>query len=157
LVGSWGYNSAIVDGQFGLLSKDGASSFDTVALGTDDPAFADSGANGDALLTPIDASLVVNYLNVAARAEGESSIVTHEDIRYWNGALDELYSAVSERPASREEDGYARVARIDAALAYFELDEVPFEAPELNDVGRTNPDAVDKALEALLNDPFSSG
>jgi hypothetical protein len=33
------FNAVVVDGSFGLLSKDGSSSFDTLMVKTDDPAF----------------------------------------------------------------------------------------------------------------------
>jgi hypothetical protein len=33
------FNAVTVDGDFGLLSKDGASSFDEVTVKTNDPAF----------------------------------------------------------------------------------------------------------------------
>jgi hypothetical protein len=39
LAGSWGYNAAVVDGQVGVLSKDGAASFSSVRIRTNDPAF----------------------------------------------------------------------------------------------------------------------
>ncbi|MDH4157891.1 MAG: matrixin family metalloprotease [candidate division Zixibacteria bacterium] len=35
------FNAVVVDGSFGLLSKDGSSSFDTLTVKTDDPAFRD--------------------------------------------------------------------------------------------------------------------
>jgi hypothetical protein len=39
-VGSVGYNSALVDGRFGLVSMDNAASFDNIVIRTNDPAFA---------------------------------------------------------------------------------------------------------------------
>ena len=33
------FNSAVVDGGFGLLGRSGATSFDTLTFKTDDPAF----------------------------------------------------------------------------------------------------------------------
>jgi len=45
MVGSWGYNAAVVDGGMGVLTRDGTSSFDEVRIRTNDPAFA-----GDSLL-----------------------------------------------------------------------------------------------------------
>jgi len=39
MAGSWGYNSAVVDGEFGVLTRDGSTSFDRVRIRTDDPAF----------------------------------------------------------------------------------------------------------------------
>ncbi len=40
-VTGWGFNSAIVDGGFGLLTRGASSSFDAVTIKTNDPAFAD--------------------------------------------------------------------------------------------------------------------
>jgi hypothetical protein len=39
LVASWGFNSAVVDGVFGVLTRNGASSFDSFRIRTNDPAF----------------------------------------------------------------------------------------------------------------------
>jgi hypothetical protein len=39
MVGSWGYNAAVVDGEFGLLAQGGAGSFDHFRV-PNDPAFA---------------------------------------------------------------------------------------------------------------------
>jgi hypothetical protein len=39
MVGSWGYNSAVVDGKVGVLGKDGSASFSSVRVRTNDPAF----------------------------------------------------------------------------------------------------------------------
>ncbi|NIM49027.1 MAG: hypothetical protein GTO22_07180, partial [Gemmatimonadales bacterium] len=39
------FNAVTVDGGFGLLSKDGSSSFDTVTVRTDDPQFRTEGHN----------------------------------------------------------------------------------------------------------------
>jgi Ca2+-binding RTX toxin-like protein len=36
---SWGFNSAVVDGLFGLIARDGSASFDTVQVRTNDEAF----------------------------------------------------------------------------------------------------------------------
>ena len=42
LIAGWGFNSAVVDGDFGLLTRDGTSSFDHVTVRTNDPAVATS-------------------------------------------------------------------------------------------------------------------
>ena len=44
MVTSWGYNSAIVDGAFGTLSRSGTASFDVFKLKTNDPAWYSGGS-----------------------------------------------------------------------------------------------------------------
>jgi hypothetical protein len=41
------FNGAVIDGDFGLLSKDGSSSFNEVIVKTDDPAFSDPGGGNN--------------------------------------------------------------------------------------------------------------
>jgi len=61
------FNAVTVDGDFGLLSKDGTISFDAVTVKTDDPAFRDDGDNLMAAEAPV------------AQAETES-MLTYDDL-----------------------------------------------------------------------------
>jgi hypothetical protein len=43
-VTSWAYNAPVVDGNVGVLTRSGTSSFDSIVIKTDDPAFASGGS-----------------------------------------------------------------------------------------------------------------
>jgi len=69
--GSWGYNSAVVDGEIGLFTKGGNSSFDSLRIRTNDPAFATSSTGSmtasSAIANPeADASRVVTLEQLEA-------------------------------------------------------------------------------------------
>lgn len=53
-IAGYAFNAVTVDGQFGLLSKDGSTSFDVVSVKTDDPAFATETASGEKLLVAVE-------------------------------------------------------------------------------------------------------
>ncbi len=100
------YNGVTVDGGFGLLSRTGAVSFDEVRVQTDDPDYLvwsqpvaartaevlDKGvaskpatavldANRDGFISPIDALLVINYLNDGSESlAGLSGAVSPADL-----------------------------------------------------------------------------
>ena len=82
---SWGFNGAVVDGDVGVLTRSGTTSFDTYRIRTNDPAFATASptilaatsamtgptaspvtmpdANGDGKVTPLDALILINAIN----------------------------------------------------------------------------------------------
>lgn len=116
------FHAVTVDGGFGLLSKDGASSFDQVTIKTNDPAFAtsDDGAsledvmastttdslnsyavhpydvNGDGIVSAADVLLVINTVNrrVGTFALVGSAVVPHLDV---NGGDTQETQADSDR------------------------------------------------------------
>jgi hypothetical protein len=51
-IAGWAFNSAAVDGDFGLLAGSGAGSFDEATIKTNDPAFRDEGDNLMAAVAP---------------------------------------------------------------------------------------------------------
>jgi hypothetical protein len=81
-VTSYGFNAALVDGAFGLIVADGTSTFDSLTVRTNDPAFLNSSSSsgsgsllaaanpldtsGDGIVSPLDALLVINALNQEA-------------------------------------------------------------------------------------------
>jgi hypothetical protein len=78
------FNAVVVDGDFGLLSRDGVSSFDAAEMRTDDLAYFDlaSGENllaARAAVAPADAPLVVD--------DAMLSSIVDEAIRRWDRAL----------------------------------------------------------------------
>ncbi len=90
---SHAFNAVAVDGEFGLLAKDGIASFDTVTFGTDDPAF---GGVGEAAL-------------LAAQSAGESvatSTLTH-------GQLEKIFDAAVTRWTGVGYIDQARLATLD--------------------------------------------
>ena len=61
---SYAFNAAVVDGYFGLLSKDGVSSFDQVKVKTNDPAFnSEDGSAMTAASSPTDPTEVMSDLS----------------------------------------------------------------------------------------------
>jgi hypothetical protein len=71
------FNGLLVDGQFGLVTRDGGSSFDEVTLKTSDPAFlADGGGPGS---SASDAELAALALIVARSSGSESERDDSED------------------------------------------------------------------------------
>ena len=44
------YNSLVTDGEFGLFSRFGTTSFDSIMVGSDDPSFDDDEEDGDGVL-----------------------------------------------------------------------------------------------------------
>ena len=76
------FSGLVVDGSFGLLSTDGMSSFDSVRIRTDDPAFDDGGVNAapiatdDAFTTERGTAIVINVLANDIDANFDSLTVT---------------------------------------------------------------------------------
>ncbi|KKL51236.1 hypothetical protein LCGC14_2297520, partial [marine sediment metagenome] len=69
----YAFNANVVDGHFGLMTRDGASSFANVSVSTDDPAFhadADVPADADALLAETSAS----------GPQGKAALLTEENV-----------------------------------------------------------------------------
>jgi hypothetical protein len=60
------YNANLVDGKFGLLSRTGPSSFDTVTIQTDDPAYSTTTAALEAAVSSADASASASTLDETA-------------------------------------------------------------------------------------------
>jgi hypothetical protein len=78
------FNAVVVDGDFGLLSRDGASSFDAVEMRTDDPAFAEL-ASAENLQAARAAESSIATALVVDDAMLESMV--DEAIRRWDRAL----------------------------------------------------------------------
>jgi hypothetical protein len=110
---SYGFNSAIVDGDFGLLSVGGSSSFDSLAVRTNDPAFeidvesegeatlaapslavdtkVTMDVNGDGIVSPLDALVVINAINLHAV---ESAVASDVVALHYDVSGDNVLSAV---------------------------------------------------------------
>jgi len=76
------FNAVTVDGDFGLLSKDGTSSFDAVTVKTDDPAFRDDGDNLMAAEAP-----AVQAKTESMLTYDDLSPIVDEAIERWADAL----------------------------------------------------------------------
>ena len=76
------FNSILNDGDFGLLVRDGTGTFDGFVIRGDDPAYSQPVAamsvdaigsqydtNQDGMITPIDALLIINWLNSSPSSE----------------------------------------------------------------------------------------
>jgi len=79
LAASRAFNSLIVDGRFGLFTQNGASSFDTVIVKTDDPAFR---TQGQAMLASNLPALAETQTNLTSQ---ELAPVVMAAINYWQG------------------------------------------------------------------------
>jgi hypothetical protein len=81
---SWGFNSAVVDGGFGLITRGGASSFDNVRIRTNDRAFAapagslnaETESAGTQSAPPLEESALVPFVADAKSAWIESGADT---------------------------------------------------------------------------------
>jgi hypothetical protein len=83
LVGSWGFNSAVVDGGMGVLGQMGATTFDSTRIRTNDPAFASAGVPllaTQASLTPppAEASLAADQVELL-KAEALQRLAASDD------------------------------------------------------------------------------
>ncbi|MEE4314510.1 MAG: Calx-beta domain-containing protein [Desulfofustis sp.] len=106
LITSYGFNAALTDGGFGLLSQDGAAGFSTLTVRTDDPGFESSDPSpepGEVYVSVSDASVeedsgtvtVTFNLSEAAGEDGVSveyatsdgSASANEDYEYAAGTL----------------------------------------------------------------------
>ena len=82
MVGSWGYNSAVVDGEIGVLTSDGFSSFDAVRVRTNDPAFSDEGDSLMAATAPEELLGEAAYLT-----DDDLAPIVEEAIARWTDAI----------------------------------------------------------------------
>jgi Ca2+-binding RTX toxin-like protein len=82
------FNAVVVDGAFGLMGGQGMTSFDRVAVRTDDPAFAEAGAGETLLAAAVPADPVGAE---SALGEAELAPIVDEAIRRWRetGTLDD--------------------------------------------------------------------
>jgi hypothetical protein len=163
MVTSHGYNAPIVDGDIGLVTRGGESTFDSFNLGTNDPAFEapvaaaaamivqDDGpsdpldVNNDGHVTPLDALLVINELSQGGVASvvqstrldvsGDNSVSPLDALLVIN-ELNARYLAVEDNATDvGSELGVAR------RKAFVDTDQVLFE--------RLN---VDQDLESILSE-----
>ncbi len=74
------FNAVVVDGDFGLLSRDGTTSFDRVKVSTDDPAYESSGGGSSltAAAAPLRPSLLQDELG-----KDELEAISREAISRW--------------------------------------------------------------------------
>jgi hypothetical protein len=78
MVGSWGYNSAVVDGAAGVFTRDGTSSFSEVIIRTNDRAFLDAETHG-------------MLATSSAAAEVDSGSITMEQLEAIGAAAKSLW------------------------------------------------------------------
>ena len=82
LVASRTYNAVVTDGNFGLLSRTGTTSFDTVTVKSDDPSLL----NQSFALTA-DAASTPSVEPVRAITDGEIAIIANAAIQQWSTTL----------------------------------------------------------------------
>jgi hypothetical protein len=134
------YNAVTVDGDFGLLSKDGSSSFDDVRVKTNDVAFRDDGDNLMAAAAPT-APVSMDAL----LSEDDLALIVGEAIDRWTEALgidnalvDSLYD-ISFQIVNFEDRTLGQALEdtilidIDAAGYGWFVDETPFDNTEFGD------------------------
>jgi hypothetical protein len=137
-VTSWGFNAPVVDGNFGVLTRNGTSSFDVFRVKTNDPAFASGGsavavkaataAKGAKAPKPSKQSVPKQPAAPAAPAlltEGDMIPLLAEGTKLWTaalavapelaGALGNFRFAVAQLPGTT-------VARTFGTTIYFDLD-----------------------------------
>jgi hypothetical protein len=79
MVGSWGYNSAVVDGKVGVFAKGGAS-FDSVRVRTNDPAFE----SADAMTAAAGSAMAASTATVT---QSDLDAAAQVAIAHWTGLL----------------------------------------------------------------------
>ena len=129
MVGSFGYNSAVVDGRLGIFSHSGTASFDEVRIRTNDPAF-----DGDSLLAagmaadPAGSEATVSAEDLAAMVSAARASLAASGEVEPAATLDDLPSLeVADLPGlvlARTEEGVIRVD-IDAAGHGWFVDPTP--------------------------------
>jgi Ca2+-binding RTX toxin-like protein len=133
------FNAVTVDGSFGLLAKDGVSSFDTLTVKTDDPAFRDQGDNLTAAAAPqqTDAAAYLTYAELSPIIEAaidrltESLIIGESDLALLNEISFEItdLSGLTLGQAT----GTTVLIDIDAAGYGWFVDTTPYEDSEFDE------------------------
>jgi Ca2+-binding RTX toxin-like protein len=97
IVGSYGFNSAVVDGSVGLLTRNSTSSFDNFKIRTNDPAFtaaaplvAAAGPGSAVSVEAIDVSDVEPLLSAAREDWAQSGLATNEQLAMAKGVKIEI-------------------------------------------------------------------
>jgi hypothetical protein len=136
------FNAVVVDGSFGLLSKDGSSSFDSVTVKTDDPAFRveEGGANLMASAAPQEPIGAENTLTYDALAP-----IVEEAIDRWAESLlidegtlsllEEVSFVIADLPGLTlgQAIGDTVLVDIDAAGYGWFIDATPYDDSEFNE------------------------
>ncbi len=152
----YAFNAVTVDGGFGLMTRDGSSSFDSVTLSTDDPAYLP--ADGSNLLASLAPSEIVSESELESSTKAaleQATTVTfigtsgHNFDSQFSGGIrldDEssLLRADTNRTSSRERRARRRALALDAA---YRLPDESFQSGTALD-GR---EPLDDDLENLLS------
>jgi hypothetical protein len=128
---SWGFNSPVVDGAVGVLSRVGTSSFDSFRIRTNDPAFRGLPLlSASAVLSPAKgaAPLTDSQLHPILEAAVERWKVSRPDAT----GLDAVTARVEDLPGDRLAQAMGDVIVVDATAADFGwfIDATPWEDSE---------------------------